>query len=444
MTGRHMRIADYLKGLVQLRRVREKPSLIANFENPTEKMQLAAVKADPELILHLDNPTEKVQLLGVSKNPDLFPHLRHPTEKTCLMAVNSDPGLIRYIREPSERVQLAAVRQNASVIKYVENPAEKAQLAAVMANPELVRGMENPAERVQLAAIKDSPELIRAMENPTERVQLLATGSDPSLMQSVKNPSEKACMVLVSGNPDNIRYITAPSEKVQLMAVRDNPANILRIKNPSRNVCLSCLTAVLPTEGSIPSFRENLSEPVKNLFTRLDEIENRYEDLMREAGNMNTYKDRSEAMEEARAYRTRETSTATRTFRKEAAPDVSATPVQNTQAEKKAATTAQASPKELRFKGGRRELTVKDGKAILTVNGRNFDATKILTDMRAQGVDISKVPAKTMGEMLKGNRTALPGASKKSLFSIVKGAAGYGMAAFQAVQQTHGIASQEM
>ena len=40
-----------------------------------------------------------------------------------------------------------------------------------------------------------------------------------------------------------------------------------------------------------------------------------------------------------------------------------------------------------------------------------------------------------MIEMLKGNKTALPGASGNSVFAIVKGPAGYGLKAFQIAKQ---------
>lgn len=444
MTGTPMKITDYIRGLIQLNRVKENPSLIINFENPSERMQLAAVSADPELLMNIDNPTEKVQLLAVSRDPSLFLQIRQPSEKACLLAVSNDPELIQYIREPSDKVQLAAVRQSSNVISHVENPCEKAQLAAVMDSPGLIGRIRNPAERVQLAAVRALPSSISDIENPTERVQLLACNTDFSLIGTVKAPSEKVCMYLVSRDPRVIRHIKTPSEKVQFLAVRDNPANILKIDSPSRNVCLSCLTAVLPAEGAAGRFKENISEAVKSLFTQLGEIGDVYEDLMRKAESMNTHKGGLEATEKAEAYRTRETSKAVQAFRKEAVADFSPAPSKSAAAEKKPATTEQASGEELRFKGGRRELTVKDGKATLTVNGRDFDATRILTDMKAQGVDISRVPAKAMGEMLKGNKTALPGASTKSRFSITKGAAGYGLMAFQAVQQANGMAAQEM
>ncbi|MDB1081812.1 hypothetical protein PL695_21270, partial [Phocaeicola vulgatus] len=99
---------------------------------------------------------------------------------------------------------------------------------------------------------------------------------------------------------------------------------------------------------------------------------------------------------------------------------------------------------EMRFKGGRRELTIRNGSAVLRTNGESFDATDILKDMSAHGVDIGRVSGKAMSEMLKGNKTALPGASGNSVFAIVKGPAGYGLKAFQIAKQVHSAAAQEI
>ena len=63
--------------------------------------------------------------------------------------------------------------------------------------------------------------------------------------------------------------------------------------------------------------------------------------------------------------------------------------------------------------------------------------------MRAHGVDIGRVSGKAMSEMLKGNKTALPGASGNSVFAIVKGPAGYGLS-FQIAKQVHSAAAQEI
>lgn len=238
--------------------------------------------------------------------------------------------------------------------------------------------------------------------------------------------------------------IKNPTEKVQLMAVHDSPANILRIKNPSRQACLSCLGSVMPGGTAGIHFKEDISEAVKNLFTRLGEIEERYGELMRDAGHMDTYDARYEATEKAEAYRTRKISAAVGTFRKEAVLETSAVPEKTVVVEKTEATEAQPSSGEMRFKGGRRELTIRNGSAVLRTNGESFDATDILKDMRAHGVDIGRVSGKAMSEMLKGNKTALPGASGNSVFAIVKGPAGYGLKAFQIAKQVHSAAAQEI
>ncbi|MCE9181112.1 hypothetical protein K0G48_22535, partial [Phocaeicola vulgatus] len=78
----------------------------------------------------------------------------------------------------------------------------------------------------------------------------------------------------------------------------------------------------------------DISEAVKNLFTRLGEIEERYGELMRDAGHMDTYDARYEATEKAEAYRTRKISAAVGTFRKEAVLETSAVPEKTVVVEK--------------------------------------------------------------------------------------------------------------
>lgn len=275
-----------------------------------------------------------------------------------------------------------------------------------------------------------------------DRIYIL--NGDASLIRLVRTPTEKAQMLAVGRNSSLVGHIKNPTEKVQLMAVHDSPANILRIKNPSRQACLSCLGSVMPGGTAGIHFKEDISEAVKNLFTRLGEIEERYGELMRDAGHMDTYDARYEATEKAEAYRTRKISAAVGTFRKEAVLETSAVPEKTVVVEKTEATEAQPSSGEMRFKGGRRELTIRNGSAVLRTNGESFDATDILKDMRAHGVDIGRVSGKAMSEMLKGNKTALPGASGNSVFAIVKGPAGYGLKAFQIAKQVHSAAAQEI
>lgn len=293
-------------------------------------------------------------------------------------------------------------------------------------------------------AVGQDPELIRFISEPAEKVQLSVLNGDASLIRLVRTPTEKAQMLAVGRNSSLIGHIKNPTEKVQLMAVHDSPANILRIKNPSRQACLSCLGSVMPGGTAGIHFKEDISEAVKNLFTRLGEIEERYGELMRDAGHMDTYDARYEATEKAEAYRTRKISAAVGTFRKEAVLETSAVPEKTVAVEKTEATEAQPSSGEMRFKGGRRELTIRNGSAVLRTNGESFDATDILKDMRAHGVDIDRVSGKAMSEMLKGNKTALPGASGNSVFAIVKGPAGYGLKAFQIAKQVHSAAAQEI
>ena len=101
---------------------------------------------------------------------------------------------------------------------------------------------------------------------------------------------------------------------------------------------------------------------------------------------MDTYDARYEATEKAEAYRTRKISAAVGTFRKEAVLETSAVPEKTVAVEKTEATEAQPSSGEMRFKGGRRELTIRNGSAVLRTNGESFDATDILKDMSATGL----------------------------------------------------------
>lgn len=320
----------------------------------------------------------------------------------------------------------------------------RAQLRELGKNPQLITAVENPSEKMQLAAVRQNPDLVSVLDNPTEEVQLAAVRQKADCLLQLREPTEKVCLAAIAENPEMIRYIHEPTEKMQLMAVHDSPANILRIKNPSRQACLSCLGSVMPGGTAGIHFKEDISEAVKNLFTRLGEIEERYGELMRDAGHMDTYDARYEATEKAEAYRTRKISAAVGTFRKEAVLETSAVPEKTVVVEKTEATEAQPSSGEMRFKGGRRELTIRNGSAVLRTNGESFDATDILKDMRAHGVDIGRVSGKAMSEMLKGNKTALPGASGNSVFAIVKGPAGYGLKAFQIAKQVHSAAAQEI
>lgn len=352
--------------------------------------------------------------------------------------------MITAVENPSEKMQLAAVRQNPDLVSVLDNPTEEVQLAAVRQKADCLLQLREPTEKVCLAAIAENPELIRFISEPAEKVQLSVLNGDASLIRLVRTPTEKAQMLAVGRNSSLIGHIKNPTEKVQLMAVHDSPANILRIKNPSRQACLSCLGSVMPGGTAGIHFKEDISEAVKNLFTRLGEIEERYGELMRDAGHMDTYDARYEATEKAEAYRTRKISAAVGTFRKEAVLETSAVPEKTVVVEKTEATEAQPSSGEMRFKGGRRELTIRNGSAVLRTNGESFDATDILKDMRAHGVDIGRVSGKAMSEMLKGNKTALPGASGNSVFAIVKGPAGYGLKAFQIAKQVHSAAAQEI
>lgn len=97
------------------------------------------------------------------------------------------------------------------------------------------------------------------------------------------------------------------------------------------------------------------------------------------------------------------------------------------QVEKKVSTTAQASPKELRFKGGRREIEIASGRAVIRTNGNEYDATGILGSLKKAGVDVRDISENQWAGMLRGQGTALDPSRPKSLFSIQKQVSGYSM-----------------
>ena len=440
----YMRITDFFIRRAQLRELGKNPQLITAVENPTEEVQLAAVRQKADCLLQLREPTEKVCLAAIAENPEMIRYIHEPTEKMQLLVVRRNPEMITLLENPCERAQLLAVMADSGLITAIGSPSANTQLSVVRKDPHLIREISVPDWKAQLYAVGQDPELIRFISEPAEKVQLSVLNGDASLIRLVRTPTEKAQMLAVGRNSSLIGHIKNPTEKVQLMAVHDSPANILRIKNPSRQACLSCLGSVMPGGTAGIHFKEDISEAVKNLFTRLGEIEERYGELMRDAGHMDTYDARYEATEKAEAYRTRKISAAVGTFRKEAVLETSAVPEKTVAVEKTEATEAQPSSGEMRFKGGRRELTIRNGSAVLRTNGESFDATDILKDMSAHGVDIDRVSGKAMSEMLKGNKTALPGASGNSVFAIVKGPAGYGLKAFQIAKQVHSAAAQEI
>ena len=149
---------------------------------------------------------------------------------------------------------------------------------------------------------------------------------------------------------------------------------------------------------------------------------------MRDAGHMDTYDARYEATEKAEA-------TVQEKFPRQSARSGKrrswnfAVPERLLSWRKRRQRRRNILP-ENEVQGRPRELTIRNGSAVLRTNGESFDATDILKGMSAHGVDIGRVSGKAMSEMLKGNKTALPGASGNSVFAIVKGPAGYGLKAF--------------
>ena len=137
------------------------------------------------------------------------------------------------------------------------------------------------------------------------------------------------------------------------MAVHDSPAKHpedKRTPSPAGIPVMSRFRHARRTAGI--HFKEDISEAVKNLFTRLGEIEERYGELMRDAGHMDTYDARYEATEKAEA-------TVQEKFPRQSARSGKRRSWnfrcsgKTVAMEKTEATEAQPSSGEMRFKGGR-------------------------------------------------------------------------------------------
>lgn len=95
-------------------------------------------------------------------------------------------------------------------------------------------------------------------------------------------------------------------------------------------------------------------------------------------------------------------------YEKVAAPDKSMTP-------------------PLLFKGGRREIEITSGGAVIRTNGNQYDATGILKGLEKAGIDVRNISGSQWESMLRGRGTVLNPAKQKMLFSIRKQPSGYGV-----------------
>lgn len=88
----------------------------------------AAIKNDPTNIRYFENPSEKMQLFVIKTFGGSYIRYINPaaiTENVKIAAIKNYPGAIRYIENPSEKVQLKSFFANQESIKYIKNPSEK-------------------------------------------------------------------------------------------------------------------------------------------------------------------------------------------------------------------------------------------------------------------------------------------------------------------------------
>ncbi|ALK83945.1 hypothetical protein BvMPK_1338 [Phocaeicola vulgatus] len=221
----------------------------------------------------------------------------------------------------------------------------------------------------QLYAVGQDPELIRLSANRRKKYSCPSlTGRLPD--KTRENPHGKGTDAAVGRNSSLIGHIRNPTEKVQLMAVHDSPANILRIKNPSRQACLSCLGSVMPGGTAGIHFKEDISEAVKNLFYQArgnrGEIWRAYAGC-RAYGHLRC-QIRSDGKGGSLPYK--KNFRGSRRVQERGGPGNFRCSGKDCCRGENGSNEAQPSSGEMRFKGGRRELTIRNGSAVLRTNGR--------------------------------------------------------------------------
>ena len=93
----------------------------------------------------------------------------------------------------------------------------------------------------------------------------------------------------------------------------------------------------------------------------------------------------------------------------------------------KAAAPDKSMTTPLLFKGGRREIEITSGGAVIRTNGNQYDATGILKGLEKAGIDVRNISGSQWESMLRGRGTVLNPAKQKMLFSIRKQPSGYGV-----------------
>lgn len=200
------------------------------------------VKDDPSNIHYFENPSEKIQFFVINTFGGSAIRYINPTaitEDVKIAAIKNNPGAIRYIENPSEKLKYMAVNTAGTAIKYIKDPSEELKLLAVKRTSQAIRFIENPSEKLQLTAIEGNPSLIAEIKNPTEKVQIRAIQLDREAYYDIIYPSEKVLFGYIKMYPKYAeRVIRKPnlSEEIQLYSVKCDVSLIKYICNPADSV----------------------------------------------------------------------------------------------------------------------------------------------------------------------------------------------------------------
>lgn len=469
--------------MVRMAIIKKYPGAIGEFKNISEKTGLLAVNTAPETIGLIDNPSVKIQLAATRKQPYcvcLINNLDCKAKAEACQFINS-----------SDETKLEAVRYNPKNLQFINAPSD------LIINTAFEETKKRELENSRMHG------LAQLMENSTERVEQVDMGKAVSVSEisvaddhqlsksSIRKYLERLSKNLPA-NFDSKHDETAFNKRYdfvkrgdefeksyfnsyQASYYTDNSSQgekeretLAKDKEDFYNGRSQEIKEVMESDGlqqRVYSISNSNNEDYIHYMDKDGDIlefvypQNR-EFGIRINGNPEGYapiapQDASNIHLAVQNYKYNRISLSQMEEKIDSVKQLYADSIKetnistlntdvNTAIDQKTSESALPPVKEMNIKGKRRELTVKDGTAMIRTNGQSYDATGILSVMQEQGIDIKTVPQKTMTDMLMGNKVSLPGSAPNTLFSIAKGPAGYTLKAFRIAKLANNIAAQEL
>jgi len=113
-------------------------SYLANIQtmqsNPPEDVQLKLIRESPSLVLELINPSNTVQVFAVSRSPDLILRIKNPCPAAWLVAVKQKGWYLEYAPDyiQTEEIVLEAIKQNVNNKEYIKIPLTERIIAEIV------------------------------------------------------------------------------------------------------------------------------------------------------------------------------------------------------------------------------------------------------------------------------------------------------------------------